>query len=103
MNQGTKWVLLMKKNKSKKSRASVPLSSARAGMNVVRYIKVYSVRLVRCTGVQGVRLLPRERQCRLVYYFLKVTCFLQRPGAGLCREIFYLLFFNQEDPATPPD
>jgi hypothetical protein len=27
MNQGTEWVLLMKINKSKKSRASVPLSS----------------------------------------------------------------------------
>jgi hypothetical protein len=26
MNQGTKWLLLMKKNKSQKSRASVPLS-----------------------------------------------------------------------------
>jgi hypothetical protein len=27
MNQGTKWVLLMKKNRSQKSRASVPLST----------------------------------------------------------------------------
>jgi hypothetical protein len=25
MNQGTEWVLVMKKNRSKKSRASVPL------------------------------------------------------------------------------
>ncbi len=29
MNQGTKWVLLMKKNKSQKSRASVPLTLSR--------------------------------------------------------------------------
>jgi hypothetical protein len=28
MNQGTNWVLLMKKNRIKKSRASVPLSTA---------------------------------------------------------------------------
>jgi hypothetical protein len=28
MNQGTNWLLLMKKNRSKKSRASAPLSSA---------------------------------------------------------------------------
>jgi hypothetical protein len=29
MNQGTKWVLLMRKNSSKKSRASVPLRQKR--------------------------------------------------------------------------
>ncbi len=39
MNQGTKWVLLMKKNRSKKSHASVPLNY----LNQVRFFQPFFV------------------------------------------------------------
>jgi hypothetical protein len=37
MNQGTKWVLLMKKNRSRKSRASVPFISYLQYIGLLKY------------------------------------------------------------------
>jgi hypothetical protein len=74
MNQGTEWGLLMKKNRSQKSRASVPLSThnfllskATRNIKAYRWTKIqqlfYSRQVIE-NGFKPVRVLYRSLGCK---------------------------------------